>query len=67
MAADASEHALQSLEESDLKDYLDNVIPDDGGVFGIARMGLETLLSSFGLVLGVGAAGVKQIGLLIDR
>jgi hypothetical protein len=66
-AAEASEYAIESLDDVDWKDYLDDALPADNGAIGLLKGGLEALLTSCGLVLSVGASGVKQIGVRIDR
>ncbi len=66
-AAAGAEEMLDRFADADWDQYLDDLLPEEGGVAGAFKMGAETLLTGSGLVLGVGAQGVRQIAQFIDH
>ncbi|MEB2363233.1 MAG: hypothetical protein OZ929_17990 [Bryobacterales bacterium] len=66
-AAAGAEDMLDRFADADWDQYLDDLLPEEGGVAGAFKMGAETLLTGSGLVLGVGAQGVRQLARFIDH
>lgn len=63
--SEVSDQMSDWLAHVDTDEYMD-AFPDEG-LYGMMRAGAEVALSSTSLAIGIGAAGVRQVSLLIDR
>jgi hypothetical protein len=63
--SEVSDQVSDWLADVDTDEYMD-AFPDEG-LYGMMRAGAEVALSSTSFAIGIGAAGVRQVSLLIDR